>query len=147
MNFLRTNLDKTLEKLLKNFLSKIKYGSLEVEFPSGEKNFFSGRLFALFKSDLNVNISPKTLAVSANVRGVSASKTPFLLAKNWCTPCPNSWANVITSLIFPWKFNKIFGLQLGTVGWEKAPDVFPFKTRASIQELSKNFTPTYLRLI
>ena len=46
------------------------------------KNSFSARLFALFKSDLNVNISPKTLAVSANVSGVSASKTPFLLAKN-----------------------------------------------------------------
>ncbi len=50
MNFLRTNLDKTLEKLLRNFLSKIKYGSLEVEFPSGEKNFFSGKNIGLTAS-------------------------------------------------------------------------------------------------
>ncbi len=50
MNFFRTNLDKTLEKLLKNFLSKIKYGSLEVEFPSGEKNFFSGKNVGLTAS-------------------------------------------------------------------------------------------------
>ncbi len=42
MKFLRKNLDKTLEKLLNNFLSKIKYGNLEVIFPSGEKKFFSG---------------------------------------------------------------------------------------------------------
>ena len=51
MNFFRNNLDKTLEKLLKNFLSKIKYGSLEVEFPSGEKIFFSGE-----NVDLNASI-------------------------------------------------------------------------------------------
>jgi len=42
MNFLKNNLDKTFEKLLKNFLSKIKYGRLEVEFPSGEKIIYSG---------------------------------------------------------------------------------------------------------
>ncbi len=42
MNFFKINLDKTIEKLLNNFLSKIKYGSLEVEFPSGEKKLFSG---------------------------------------------------------------------------------------------------------
>ena len=51
MNFFRNNLDKTLEKLLKNFLSKIKYGSLEVEFPSGEKFIFSGE-----NIDLNASI-------------------------------------------------------------------------------------------
>ena len=42
MNFFKNNFDKTLEKLVINFLSKIKYGILEVQFPSGEKKFFSG---------------------------------------------------------------------------------------------------------
>ncbi len=42
MKYLKNNLDKSLEKLLNNFLSKIKYGNLEVEFPSGEKKIFSG---------------------------------------------------------------------------------------------------------
>jgi len=42
MNFFKNNLDKTLEKLVKNFLSKIKYGNLEVEFPSGERIIYSG---------------------------------------------------------------------------------------------------------
>ncbi len=42
MSFFKKNIDKTLERLLKNFLSKIKYGKLEVEFPSGEKTSFSG---------------------------------------------------------------------------------------------------------
>ena len=42
MNFFRNNLDKTLEKLVKNFLSKIKYGNLEVKFPSGEKKIYAG---------------------------------------------------------------------------------------------------------
>ena len=42
MNFFSHNLDKTLEILVKNFLSKIKYGKLEVKFPSGEKKFFFG---------------------------------------------------------------------------------------------------------
>ena len=37
MNFFKNNIDKTLEKILNNFLSKIKYGTLHVEFPSGEK--------------------------------------------------------------------------------------------------------------
>ena len=36
MNFLKNNFDKTLENILNNFLSKIKYGNLEVKFPSGE---------------------------------------------------------------------------------------------------------------
>ncbi len=42
MNFFKNNLDKTLEKLVKNFLSKIKYGNLEVVFPSGEMKIYSG---------------------------------------------------------------------------------------------------------
>ena len=42
MNFFKSNFDKTLEKLVKKFLSKIKYGILEVEFPSGEKKIYSG---------------------------------------------------------------------------------------------------------
>ena len=42
MNFLSNNIDKTLEKLLNNFLSKIKYGMLEVQFPSGEKKIYTG---------------------------------------------------------------------------------------------------------
>ena len=42
MSFLKKNFDKTLEKFVKNFLSKIKYGKLEVEFPSGEKKIYSG---------------------------------------------------------------------------------------------------------
>ncbi len=42
MKFFKNNFDKTLEKLLKKFLSKIKFGNLEVEFPSGEKITYSG---------------------------------------------------------------------------------------------------------
>ena len=42
MNFFKNNLDKSLEKLVTNFLSKIKHGNLEVEFPSGEKKNFYG---------------------------------------------------------------------------------------------------------
>ncbi len=42
MKFFKNNFDKTLEKLLNSFLSKIKYGNLEVHFPSGEKKNFSG---------------------------------------------------------------------------------------------------------
>tara|TARA_B100000575_G_scaffold218572_1_gene179078 strand:- start:907 stop:2100 length:1194 start_codon:yes stop_codon:yes gene_type:complete len=42
MNFFGNNLDKTLEKLLNKFLSKIKYGRLEVQFPSGEIKIYSG---------------------------------------------------------------------------------------------------------
>jgi len=42
MNFFKNNFDRTLEKLLNNFLSKIQYGKLEVEFPSGEKKIFCG---------------------------------------------------------------------------------------------------------
>ena len=42
MNFVKHNLDKTLEKLLFNFLSKIKFGILNVEFPSGQNKIFSG---------------------------------------------------------------------------------------------------------
>ena len=42
MNFFSNNIDKTLEKLLNNFLSKIKYGMLEVQFPSGEKKIYTG---------------------------------------------------------------------------------------------------------
>ena len=36
--------------------------------------FFSFGSFSLFKIDLNVSISPKTLAVSAKVSGVDALK-------------------------------------------------------------------------
>ena len=43
MNFFKNNLDKTLEILVKNFLSKIKYGNLEVEFPSGEIKIYSDK--------------------------------------------------------------------------------------------------------
>ncbi len=42
MNFFKNNLDKTLEKLVKSFLSKIKYGNLEVVFPSGERKTYLG---------------------------------------------------------------------------------------------------------
>ena len=42
MRFFKNNIDKTLEKLVNNFLSKIKYGSLYVEFPSGEKKTYKG---------------------------------------------------------------------------------------------------------
>ena len=44
MKFFKNNLDKTLENLVKNFLSKIKYGNLIVQFPTrGEKNLFRNR--------------------------------------------------------------------------------------------------------
>ena len=42
MNFFKININTTLEKLVKNFLSKIKYGTLEVKFPSGEIKTYSG---------------------------------------------------------------------------------------------------------
>ncbi len=42
MNFFKNNFDKTLEKVLIKFLSKIKFGNLEVEFPSGEQRIFTG---------------------------------------------------------------------------------------------------------
>ena len=43
MNFFKTNLDKTVEKLLVNFLSKIQYGKLTVHFPTGEERVFVGK--------------------------------------------------------------------------------------------------------
>ena len=42
MDFLKKNFDKTLENVLNNFLSKIKYGNLKVKFPSGVIKDFSG---------------------------------------------------------------------------------------------------------
>ena len=42
MNYFKNNLDKTLEKLLKGFLSKIKYGNLSVKFPTGQKEIYYG---------------------------------------------------------------------------------------------------------
>ena len=43
MSFLRNNIDKTFEKVLINFLNKIKYGNLEVKFPSGDIKNFNGK--------------------------------------------------------------------------------------------------------
>ena len=43
MNFFKTNFDKTVEKLLVNFLSKIQYGKLTVQFPTGEMRVFVGK--------------------------------------------------------------------------------------------------------
>ena len=43
MNFFKSNFDKTIEKLLVNFLSKIRYGKLTVEFPTGEERVFVGK--------------------------------------------------------------------------------------------------------
>ena len=43
MNFFKTNFDKTVEKLLVNFLSKIRYGKLIVQFPTGEEKVFVGK--------------------------------------------------------------------------------------------------------
>ncbi len=43
MSFLRNNIDKTFEKVLINFLNKIKYGNLKVKFPSGEIKNFNGK--------------------------------------------------------------------------------------------------------
>ena len=43
MNFFKTNFDKTVEKLLVNFLSKIRYGKLTVQFPTGEERVFVGK--------------------------------------------------------------------------------------------------------
>ena len=42
MNFIKSNAVKSLENILINFLSKIKYGSLEVQFPSGNTKIFKG---------------------------------------------------------------------------------------------------------
>ena len=43
MNFFKSNFDKTVEKLLVNFLSKIRYGKLTVQFPTGEERVFVGK--------------------------------------------------------------------------------------------------------
>ena len=51
MNFFKTNFDKTVEKLLVNFLSKIKYGMLTVQFPTGEERVFVGK-----EEDISANI-------------------------------------------------------------------------------------------
>ena len=42
MNFFKENIDKSLEKILNSFLSKIHFGKLEVQFPSGQKKLFIG---------------------------------------------------------------------------------------------------------
>jgi len=42
-----------------------------------------------------------TEAVSAKVSGVWASSGPCFAASTWCTPCPSSWASVITSRCLP----------------------------------------------
>tara|TARA_Y200000002_G_scaffold364426_1_gene353428 strand:- start:918 stop:2111 length:1194 start_codon:yes stop_codon:yes gene_type:complete len=42
MNFFKNNIDKSLEKILNSFLSKIHFGKLEVQFPSGQKKLFIG---------------------------------------------------------------------------------------------------------
>ena len=41
------------------------------------------------------------LAVSAVVSGVSCSNRPRSRARTWWTPCPSSWATVITSRKLP----------------------------------------------
>ena len=51
MNFFKTNFDKTVEKLLVNFLSKIRYGKLTVQFPTGEERVFDGK-----EKDISANI-------------------------------------------------------------------------------------------
>ena len=51
MNFFKTNFDKTVEKLLVNFLSKIRYGKLTVQFPTGEERVFVGK-----EEDISANI-------------------------------------------------------------------------------------------
>ena len=51
MNFFKTNFDKTVEKLLVNFLSKIRYGKLTVQFPTGEEKVFVGK-----EEDISANI-------------------------------------------------------------------------------------------
>ena len=43
MSFFKNNIDKTFEKLLNNFFLKIKYGNLEVIFPSGQKKIYYGK--------------------------------------------------------------------------------------------------------
>ena len=52
MNFFKTNFDKTVEKLLVNFLSKIRYGKLTVQFPTGEQRVFVGK-----EEDISADIS------------------------------------------------------------------------------------------
>ena len=51
MNFFKTNFDKTVKKLLVNFLSKIRYGKLTVQFPTGEERVFVGK-----EEDISANI-------------------------------------------------------------------------------------------
>ena len=51
MNFFKTNFDKTVEKLLVNFLSKIRYGKLTVQFPTGEERVYVGK-----EEDISANI-------------------------------------------------------------------------------------------
>ena len=42
MNFFKSNIDKSLEKILNSFLSNIHFGKLEVQFPLGQKKLFIG---------------------------------------------------------------------------------------------------------
>ena len=75
-----------------------------------------------FRINLKVNISPNTLAVSANVKGVEALKWLwFFPARYWWTPWPNSCASVATSLVLPWKLTRIYGWTDATVDAAKAP--------------------------
>ena len=54
MNFIKNNAEKSVEKLLNNFLSKINFGSLEVTFPSGSKKIFNGKEQGL-SADIKIN--------------------------------------------------------------------------------------------
>ena len=54
MNFIKNNAEKSVEKLLNNFLSKINFGSLEVIFPSGNKKIFNGKEQGL-SADIKIN--------------------------------------------------------------------------------------------
>ena len=51
MNFFKTNFNKTVKKLLVNFFSKIRYGKLTVQFPTGEERVFIGK-----EEDISANI-------------------------------------------------------------------------------------------
>ena len=61
MNFFKTNFDKTVEKLLVNFLSKIRYGKLTVQFPTDEERVFVGK-----EEDISASIKIYNYMVLSN---------------------------------------------------------------------------------
>ena len=76
MNFFKDNIDKSFERILNSFLSKIHFGKLEVQFPSGQKKLFigveDGHFASLFPNMINL---PEAFSLNTEPRVL---KTPAL---------------------------------------------------------------------